>query len=380
MTDGSWSHPVAVDFGMTVVETLAYDTAGYLARDLRALVAGDVRPIGEPEVDGMLVRLDEDPSGLGAVERMAEADLVGVDLADEDQNPVYSDADRSCRTQFGVTVCVWTRLDVDLDQVAYETATVSLDGQSTGRLDGQLTLENVFVDWSAGGELSDVPFSDTGRGTASEMLVDFELSFDVVDDVVEVTASNVQVDLRDFDLGASADMEAASAALGADLNALIGEVVEDTAATVLPGIVEEAVEASFADLNVTIGWPQGRACSPARPRCRSTSGVVRFGTVATLDSWTLDALEQGALVRDWRTRLDLRRAGAMALPLNTLNQIFHANWGGALSRSRAVPRPSTSTWLFTGPAGHPHARGYGTGHLPTAVCARCHGAASDGAA
>ena len=331
LADGVWSHPIPLAFGMTVVETLAFDAAGHRARDLRAVVAGALRVLGETEPDGMLVRLDEDPAGLGVVERMAEEALEGLDLAKEDDNPVYSDAEKTCRTQLGVTVCVWTRLTVELDQIAYESVDVELDGQSTGLLDATVTLGDVDVDWAGSGMLSDAPFSDSGRGTASQMVVMFDLAFAVVDQAVEVTASNVAVELVDFDLGASADTVAAAAALGVDLNALVGEVVERAAAGVLPGIVEDAIEGAFADLNVTLGWPQGSVLvsRPTEVQVDETGLALQFGTVTTLDTWALDGPERGALVRSTnRPSWTHTEPAAMALSLNTLNQIFHANWGG----------------------------------------------------
>ena len=331
LSEGIWSHPITLNFGMTVVETLAYDTAGYIARDLRAVVAGDILPLGETELDGMIIRLDEDPAGLGRIERMAEADIEGLDLAESQTNPVFSGADEVCRSQFGYTICVWTELDVDLDSIVYDSVSLQLDGQSSGQLDGQAILANVVVDWSASGISADTPFAYSGSGTASAMLVDFELSFAVIDEAVEVTASNVVVELVDFDLGATSEVELAAAALGGDLDAVIGEVVEDAAAAVLPAMVEDAVEATFADLNVTLGWSQGSGllARPSEVKVEESGMELRFSTVTTLDVWTLEGPQHGALVRPTNAPTWTHaEPAAMALSLNTLNQIFHANWGG----------------------------------------------------
>ncbi len=338
--DGAWERDIDLDFGMTVVETIATDAIGLRSRDLRAVVAGNLRGLGEVEDAGMLVRLEEDDAGLGVVERMSENDLEGVDLAEELSNPVYDERERTCRTQFGVTVCVTTEVAIDVNQVGYSAIDVQLDGQASGLLTGHVVMSDFTVDWTADGKLSDSPVVDSGRGTASELLMDMELEFAVDDGVVDVTATNVEIELVDFDLGASADITAVGRGLGVDLDDIIASVVELAAADAFPPVVENAVEDALLDLNIDIGWPEGSrlVAQPLDVEVDARGLVMPFGTVTTLETWRLDSPEHGALIQPYSVPAWASTdPAAMALSLNMLNQIFHANWGAGFIELEGGP-------------------------------------------
>ena len=324
--------------GMVVAETVALDGRGRRSRDLRTVLVGDVVALDARQSDGLLIRLDEDPAGLGLVEALAEREVDEVDLASEVPNPVYDERDRQCvPTGLGSQICIVNSLELSVTDLTYSDREITLDGQSDGTLDGTMVWTDFTVDWQANGKVNDANYTETGTGTADALEMAFRLSFAVDGEQVEVTATDVTVSLVDFEVGESSDIVAVSGVLGVDVDQLVGGAVSDAAAEVLPPVIEQAVEEALFGLNLDVGWDRGAAL-----RARPTGVVVdgnglelSFGSTANVSTVVLDldpTLAHGALtdergLPEWDGD---PHPASMALSYTLLNQVFHANWASGL--------------------------------------------------
>jgi|GEM_PF-6376899 len=342
VNSGKWELDLPVAFGLNRFEAVVPDTGTGPARALRVVVAGDKLDLGVEQPDGLLVRLNEDDAGLGVVEAIAVDDLAAVDLAAEVPSPFFNRSLQECTGIGAYQVCVTTvRLTLAVDEMRYAHAVVDLNGHSDGTLDGTMVWTDYEVDWTGTGKVASSSFSQSTTGTASALTMRFQLTFDVDGGVIDVTATDVEVELTDFQLGAGPKVTAAGLALGQDVDELVASAVIDAAEDALPPVVEEAVEGALTELGVSIGWAHGASLSTSASEVVVDGDgiVVSFDSVADLSATPEESSEMGALVADygvpeWSVR---NHPASLALSFNLLNQVFYANWAGGFIEKEGGP-------------------------------------------
>ncbi|MBA3499192.1 MAG: hypothetical protein H0T65_02405, partial [Deltaproteobacteria bacterium] len=129
--DGTFSTMVTVEPGIALVETKAIDSRGQAARDIRAVLAGDVAPSDGSVKAQLGARLS--PSGLATVATAVATAAKGIDFtaAAQAMNPVYNN-----------TGCLGARIDITSITLSNITATMA---PKAGALETNVNVSNLVV-------------------------------------------------------------------------------------------------------------------------------------------------------------------------------------------------------------------------------------------
>jgi hypothetical protein len=333
---------IETEFGLSVLDVRASDASGIEATDKRAVMAGARTPTGDWIENGIIVRIVEGDEGLGA---LADGMMTMFDpevLVDALPSPLLRESESIC---LGF-LCTTYSLTATLTDVRWADATLELDPQPDGTLLASMRFTGIEIPWTATGTLAGVGMRGSGNGTADSLELALALTFDVVDHTIDVTVTDVSVNLNALDLGLPSWVDDVADELSVDPEAIAVAELESAADAGVPTIIEETLESSLHELEIDIEWTVPHTSGATARLIAQPSAVVAdaVGLNVTLESmlhsidWRIDEVDGGPLsagfgAPDWTSFTD---SAAMAANIDTYNQMHYAIWGAGLHRQIAT--------------------------------------------
>ncbi len=201
--DGTWATTVHLERGLTVLEAFGSTDDGEHTRfDRVGVLAGTWEDPGRPVSDAMDLRLNED--GLDYATDYA-ATIVTVQTVNDAalaMNPAYEDS-------YGVWG--WSAVEITgvIDEVDFDTPSIDAS-PSSGLLELEVTIPNLFVDLQAYGEVIGIGFDSDASMEATKAVITGSLTLDVdkhgglvielVDPVVELKGFSYDTSLLPWDV------------------------------------------------------------------------------------------------------------------------------------------------------------------------------------
>ncbi len=339
-SDGSFSSDVPVGWGINVISTTAWDDGGNVSNDTRAALAGDFIGYGESSDDGLVVRLNEGPGGLDAIEDLALGLVSDLDLgALLPSGAIFSDSSQSCLPWWLGGGCVtWYSIDLYVTNPTFNSLDVVLDPRSNNRLFTRLDVNGVSVDWNANGTLVGAGVSGSGDITASRIRADMMLRPTIVNDAIDVNVLSLTASTQNFDFTLNGTFGDILEFFGADQlvanlieDALIG-VVEDELAAELEPLLEDALNDLLTSFSFDIeGNTYDIELEPTSIAADDAGLTLGLGTAVYVQNWLSPRTGQGVLAADYTQPTYPNSPGAgVALSIDFVNQLFYALWGGGL--------------------------------------------------
>ena len=150
---GAFSHELVLTDGLTVIETLAFDTdadesgTGNRSSDIRTVLrAPAFQGPDAPLSDGIIVRMQDDAGGLGRLEALGSSLITSDDIASTVVGEVF--ADSFCALSLPWAGCVSTISAVAyVDSISVGSIDMDIDPRSSGLLVARVTLSAVAAAW-----------------------------------------------------------------------------------------------------------------------------------------------------------------------------------------------------------------------------------------
>jgi len=339
--DGSFSHDLTYDWGVTVLDTEAVDADGNVSTDTRAVLAGDFIEWGETVPAGFMVRLEDGPGGLDTLETLGEEVVADIDLAALIPSPVFSDSEQTCVSvwPFGTYCFTWYALTLYVYNPSFGDVDLELDTRSTGELSGTFTVDDIYLDWYADATVAEIDFDGGGDITADDITVDMSFwpsvdsSGNIDIGLSDVTASTTNF-YFDWDswLYDALDFFGLDSSISGLLESYIETALEDTIEDAVPDLLGDALQdleiAFDFDLN---GVTYAIDAQPEDIILTNWHLILELGTTVEPDVWVKSHTGLGSLYAEYGVVTWPSTDGThLAMNLDFLNQFFMAAWGGGL--------------------------------------------------
>jgi hypothetical protein len=177
MPGGEFEYPLDLNFGINIIETIAQDLdhdadgLGNRSNDVRAVLQapGFLAPTSTL-LDGIVLRMEDDPGGLGQLEQMAEDMIATSDFGDMILGEIFDISECVIPNPFGGC---WSTFSATgyVDSVTYSGVDVDIDPRGSGVIEARVTLNNLNVNWHANTSLGTI----TGDVHADSIWVDMDL-------------------------------------------------------------------------------------------------------------------------------------------------------------------------------------------------------------
>lgn len=324
--DGSFAATVTVAPGIGVIETIASD--GVLeARDVRAVLAGDLVPVSTPVEDAVAARVG--PAALATVGDVVAGFVQGMDLgaAGRAANPVYSTGG-SC---LGVNVHL---LDVQQDGVAIDLV------PATGVLSTGIDVNDVVVTLRADYKLACISGSSNVTVYASAIHVDGGLGLGLSGPALVASVRDARVAIDDLEIDASGVPNAVFDLFADQIEAKVEDAVKDAIVDAVPGLVEDQL-AELAGQAYTVPVLGHEVAISVAP---SAVELSADGLFVALDGGVTVCGGEGAVYLSTPAHAYAAMLGAggglgIGIADDTLNQVFAGAWAaGALDLGLDLPR------------------------------------------
>jgi hypothetical protein len=250
--DGTFAHDLALDFGVTIIETVAMDTdfdeegVGNQSSDVRAILQADTFWDPGTSLDnGLIFRMWEGEGGLGQLESLAATLMDSVDLDALLDGPIFDE-----------TFCfsiLWWELCYDMtifvDSLTYESVSLDIDPTDEGVITARLSMEDIVLELHTEGYVDGL-----GTVTASAIHVDMSFIPAVTEDgYLEVTEFAIDVPPpEDLVVDLDEELEDAADLLGIDPTELIEEQLTDA----LSGVISDSVPELLAETLGALAFDQ----------------------------------------------------------------------------------------------------------------------------
>lgn len=321
--DGAFSATVAVEPGITVIETSAIDAAGKTTRDVRAVLAGDVAPSDGSVKSQVGARLS--PSGLATVATAVANAAKAIDYtaAAKAMNPVYNN-----------TGCLGARIDITSVTLSNITATMV---PKAGAIDTTVNVSNLVVRLNANYEVACINGSTTITARATTARVRDDITAAISAGKIKTAVPSPTVTLEGFTVdvgGVPSQIESllrdqARNAAESRLAAILKDRVPAIADAQLAGLIAKPVNASLLGRQAVIG------VTPSKIELGSTGLFVAVDTAPVVKGG-----EGGSYVSTPMpvTQALVAKADKLGVAVadDTVNQLFGGLWAaGAFDISLA---------------------------------------------
>jgi len=350
---GGFSESVAAAFGLSILDSVATDSAGNVATDTRALLAGTFLPYGDRAPDAIEVQLNEGAGGIAELEARGATLIESQDLGALIPNPAYQNSSESCTDLCfyplpPCPVCVtWYSIVLRVTNPRIGGTELVLDPQDDEQIRLHMTISNPRLDWSASGTVIGIGGSGSGDIRAASIEVEM-----IVDPMID---SSGNITLNEASVTASADSFAwdmsgflydvlsffgADATISNLIRDAMVDALENAVRTEVPAVIENALN----DLTLSYAFPiAGRTYSlnaaPSTIRVVDTGITLGLATEVTVDETVhpgelgLGSLYAGYTPPTWGTDPGM----GVALSGDFLNQLLLALWRGGLLDIEAAP-------------------------------------------
>lgn len=335
--DGSYSHPLSYDFGITMIETLALDGDGNESNDRRAVLAGDFIADGGGVPDGLVARLNEDT--INSLETMGE-DLIGQqDLGSLLTNPVVYEYSESCIwIPFVGDVCfTWYELELNVYNPSFSSVDLDLDPMANGAIHTVATAHDLWVDYTAEGVVAEIGFGPVnGYIGADTITIEMDLTPSVNNGTVAIAISNVSVYSTGFVFDFDSWIYDAANFFGIDIDGMVQDLLEDMITDVVqdevPAMLEDVLQGLelsfdielFGNTYIIVAQPHGIWVD-------DDGLTLSLQTYISPDQWLAPYTGIGSLYADYAMPSYGPTPGmVLSISDDFLNQALFAFWGGGL--------------------------------------------------
>ncbi len=264
--DGTFSTMVTVEPGIALVETKAIDSRGQAARDIRAVLAGDVAPSDGSVKAQLGARLS--PSGLATVATAVATAAKGIDFtaAAQAMNPVYNN-----------TGCLGARIDITSITLSNITATMA---PKAGALETNVNVSNLVVRLNADYKVACIGGSTTITARATMARVRDDLGVTLVAGKLKTAAPSPIVTLEGF----TVDVGGVPSQIESLLRDKAREAAETRLAAIVKARVPALADAKLAELvakpvtTSLLGHATKFAVTPAKVELATTGLFVGLDT------------------------------------------------------------------------------------------------------
>jgi hypothetical protein len=350
---GAFSTSVPTELGLLVLDTEATDSAGNVATDTRAVLAGMFLPYGDPAPDGIEVQLNEGAGGITELEAQGATLVEAQDLGALIPSPVYQDSSESCIDLCffplpPCPVCVtWYSVTLNVTNPRFSGAQLVIDPQADAQIRLEMTVSNPKLDWSASGSTVGIGASASGDIHASSITVGMNAepmidpSGNITLDITNETASvsGFIWDMSGF-LGDVLSFFGADTLVSDLVRGLMVDAIENTVLDEAPALLEDALN----DLGLSYTFPIGDRtytvdATPSAIEVVDTGITLSLATEVTVDETVhtgelgLGSLHAGYVPPTWGTDPGM----SVGISGDFLNQLLLALWRGGLLDIEASP-------------------------------------------
>jgi hypothetical protein len=264
--DGSFSTTVTIEPGIALVETKAIDSEGQSARDVRAVLAGEVGPSDGSIKSQLGARLS--PQGLATIASAVATAAKAIDFtgAAQAMNPVYNN-----------TGCLGARIDVTSITLSNITATMA---PKAAALDTTVNVANLVVRLNADYKVACIGGSTTITARATMARVRDDLSVALTAGKLRTAVPSPIVTLEGFTVDVGG--------VPSQIESLLRDKAREAAETRLAAIVKERVpalaDAKLAELvakpvtTTLLGQTMKFGVTPAKVELAATGLFVALDT------------------------------------------------------------------------------------------------------
>ncbi len=324
--EGQFSATATWGFGLSVIEHVATDARGHVARDARSVLAGSFASSATSFTHGVHVRLDGGNGGLAALERAAASFLDGADLMALVPSPAFH------RDQTFKDTDIW------VTNLRFSGSGVTVAPQADGTIRLGVTLSAPVLDYEALVEL--IGFIDDefyGQILADSLQVNVWVRPSVVAGGVAVTVDRSTVSMPNFRFTATDSwMLDVADAFGVDVEDDVQASIQDGLTALLTRDLPPLASAWLQDLELSraITLNGGTVNLTAKP---SAVGVTASAVAMTLSSrasaqtWAKPTPGLGSLHGAYALPNDNPGAPfAASFSLDLLDQLLYAAWGAGM--------------------------------------------------
>ena len=333
---GEFSESVTYDFGINLLETLASDGDGNTSTDRRSVLVGEFAPEGGSVANGIAARLNQ--GSLDTLEVLGEDLVASQDIASMIPDPVFYDIEEYCVTIWPFPEVCYTLYELTLRvfNPSLGAMDLELDPQGSGAVHTSFTVHDVYIDWSADGVLSEIPYSAGGSVSADSITISMNLWPAVLNGSITATVSDVTVTSDNFVFDFDSWIYDLAVIFGIDINGMVQGYVEDAIRDAVqdevPGLLEDVLQ----DLEIAASFDvEGSTYhfvgDPGAILVDDDGITLALDTSIEPASWTVPYGGSGSLYGGY----SLPSYGAtpgmvISLSDDFLNQALYGFWGGGL--------------------------------------------------
>ena len=195
--NGDFSAALSYGWGLNFIETTASDNDGNTSSDLRTALHGNFLSQNTAVPDGLVVRLGDNPDGLGPIEAYGEGLISTTDLGSLlPSNPGYSNQS-GCVDNWLFSGCLY-RINLNVSNPSIGNTSLDIDPKANGTVDVAFALYNAQLQWGADGELSYIDTSASGTIVAYTIMVNANLTPSVSNGVISMNMNSVSSSIGGF--------------------------------------------------------------------------------------------------------------------------------------------------------------------------------------
>jgi hypothetical protein len=333
--DGTFSAPQDYDFGVNLVESLAWDTDDNSTDDTRAVLAGSFLPYGAGLGNGLEARLNE--GAIDTLETLGEGLVAGTDLTALIPSPVWSQSAETCIDLgwFGEYCWTWYSIALYIYSPSISGTDLELDPR-TGWIDAMATIYNPVLYWYASGTVLGIGYSGSGDIRASAITVDMDLTPYVSGGQLYVGISNVNCDTSGFDFDWDSWVWDVIDFFGIPIDSIIAGLVESAVEGVIADQVPALLEDALGSLELAtdldlLGNTYAFDAAPYAVSVDEQGITLDLATTFTAYNWYSPYTPEGSLYAGYSTPVYATTPGMdIGVSEDFINQAMLAMWGGGL--------------------------------------------------
>lgn len=334
--DGSFTHDLAYDFALNLVETEALDGDGNPASDIRTVLDGAFQPDGSAIGNGIVGRVNED--GFDVIETLGEGLLGDLDLSALVPNPVVSTSSESCIDLLFTEVCItWYSLDLYIWNPRIGATDMNIDPTSGGYLDTTFTVNDPYLEWDADGTVLGIGLGANGTIYADNISANMQLYPYVSEGVLGLSVGNTTVTSAGFTFDWDSWLYDVMGFFGLDLSSLVEGFMVQALQDAITEEVPAAVGDALGDLEIATSFDVGGAivdlaAEPFLATVDDYGMSISLATYVSPQVWVHDEVGLGSLFGNYTIPAYASASPGFQVSISGdfLNQALYAFWGAGV--------------------------------------------------
>lgn len=317
--------------GIQTYTLIASDDLGHSVSTMRSVVVGPSLPWEEPALDSLLLRLESDSGGLGALEALADGLVSEAEIEAMLPDPVFEDEDEDC--VWGVCF-TWYAVELSVSDLSFSGTTLEIDPLSSGLLQAEFTILNPVVEWDADAVVAEIPFSGTGDITATNLQITMTLEPSVVGGALRLDVVDVDATSRHFSFDMDSWLYDVLEFFGFDGSSMVEGYLLDALETVARDELAPIMEETLGEFDLSFELDSFDNTYELSAELGDVE-VDNYGMTLALDTtvsvgeWRSPYTGPGSLYLGYAAPSWSGATGTtLGLSLDTFNQLLYAVWGG----------------------------------------------------